>query len=149
MVTPGTRYYIAKLSLLKVITTTIKSTKNFSGSPMTFIKGLERFKYILIILEMEATNKYGLQLLSKTLIFKEHISELLRACQMAKGCIINTNLLDEEEIVRSGNVAISKYYRSLRIWDPVNCNKWITVAVSRVYAKCKKRSIIFFTLEQL
>ncbi|XP_036346713.1 uncharacterized protein LOC118756027 isoform X2 [Rhagoletis pomonella] len=38
--------------------------------------------------------------LSKVLILKEQVSEVVQACQMAKTGIVNTNLLDREEIHR-------------------------------------------------
>ncbi|XP_036332476.1 uncharacterized protein LOC118743820 [Rhagoletis pomonella] len=38
--------------------------------------------------------------LSKVLILKEQVSEIVQACQMAKSGIINTNLLDRDEVQR-------------------------------------------------
>lgn len=44
------------------------------------------------------TDKLKHDLLNKVLILKEGVNEIVRACQMAKNGIVNSNLLDSEEV---------------------------------------------------
>lgn len=48
--------------------------------------------------EKGLTNQLRHDLLDKVIILKEAVNEIVRACQMAKNGIVNSNLLDSEEI---------------------------------------------------
>lgn len=52
--------------------------------------------------EIKATNaeKVTTQILRQIMIIKEEINEIVRACQMAKGGLVNSNVLDRDEIHR-------------------------------------------------
>lgn len=50
------------------------------------------------IVQEGETDKLKHDLLNKVLILKEGINEIVRACQMAKNGIVNSNLLDSEEV---------------------------------------------------
>lgn len=52
-------------------------------------------------------------LLNKVFVLKEQISEIIRASQMAKTGIVNTNLLDQSEIQRIISVQKNLPYQNL------------------------------------
>lgn len=56
---------------------------------------LDRYKNAI---QKQDVERLGHDLLSKVLILKEGINEIIRACQMAKSGIVNSNILDSEEI---------------------------------------------------
>lgn len=74
--------------------------KLFNGTREAIEKANEMMVHVNAISKSVKEENLELLDLSKVLILKEQVSEVVQACQMAKTGIVNTNLLDREEIHR-------------------------------------------------
>ncbi|XP_067614938.1 uncharacterized protein [Eurosta solidaginis] len=74
--------------------------KLFNGTREAIEKANEAMLHINAISKNISEENIELLYLSKVLILKEQVSEVVQACQMAKSGVINTNLLDRDEIGR-------------------------------------------------
>lgn len=59
-------------------------------------------------------------MLHKALILTNRMNEITRACQLTKAGMVNSNLLDREDIDRSGKLAVPKRRRSDRVFSSLN-----------------------------